>query len=259
MTILPALIQRFFTERLCAQMEASPHTIAGYRDTFRLLLRYASERTGRVPTRLKVEDLDCDLVGEFLTHVETERGNTARSRNTRLAAIRSFFRFVAISEPDYLLQCQRILAMPGKRYARRTVEFLDRTEMDALLTAPDRATWVGRRDHAILMVALQTGLRVSEITGLRRRDVLTGTGAHLRCEGKGRKERCTPLRRETVKVLEVWLKERQGGDSDPLFPTSRGYSVEPRRSRRDRAAAYAGRVAVLPVARRQASSLAQRI
>lgn len=253
MTILPALIQRFFTERLCAQMEASPHTIAGYRDTFRLLLRYASERTGRVPTRLKVEDLDCDLVGEFLTHVETERGNTARSRNTRLAAIRSFFRFVAISEPDYLLQCQRILAMPGKRYARRTVEFLDRTEMDALLTAPDRATWVGRRDHAILMVALQTGLRVSEITGLRRRDVLTGTGAHLRCEGKGRKERCTPLRRETVKVLEVWLKERQGGDSDPLFPTSRGYSVEPRRSRRDRAAAYAGRVAVLPVARRQAS------
>ena len=219
---LPALIQQFFTDRLCTQMEASPNTIAGYRDTFRLLLRFASEQTGRAPTKLKIEDLNSDLVGDFLTHVESERGNTARSRNTRLAAIRSFFRFVAMSEPAYLLHCQRILAMPGKRYVRRTVEFLDRPEMDALLSAPDCSTWVGRRDHAILMVALQTGLRSSELINLRRCDIVIGTGAHIRCEGKGRKQRCTPLRQETLKVLEVWLREQAGTDSDPLFPTFRG-------------------------------------
>ncbi|MBV5346552.1 MAG: site-specific integrase, partial [Rhodoferax sp.] len=194
---LAALIQQFFTDRLCTQMEASPNTIASYRATFRLLLRLASERTGRPPTKLKIEDLNSDLVGDFLVHVESERRNSARSRNTRLAAIRSFFRFVAMSEPAYLLHCQRILAMPGKRYVRRTVEFLDRPEMDALLSAPDCSTWVGRRDHAILMIALQTGLRSSELVNLRRCDIVTGTGAHIRCEGKGRKQRCTPLRQET--------------------------------------------------------------
>lgn len=219
---LPALVQQFFTDRLCAQMEASPNTIAGYRDTFRLLLRFASERTGRVPTKLKIEDLDSEQVGDFLAHVESERRNSARSRNTRLAAIRSFFRFVAMNEPAYMLHCQRILAMPSKRYVRRTVEFLDRAEMDALLAAPDRSTWVGRRDHAILIVALQTGLRASELVNLRRCDIVIGTGAHIRCEGKGRKQRCTPLRQETLKVLEVWLRERAGADSDPFFPTNRG-------------------------------------
>lgn len=219
---LPALVQQFFTDRLSAQMEASPNTIAGYRDTFRLLLRFASERTGRPPTKLKVEDLDSDLVGDFLTHVENERRNSARSRNTRLAAIRSFFRFVAMSQPAYLLHCQKILAMPGKRYVQRVVDFLDRAEMDALLSAPDRSTWAGRRDHALLVVALQTGLRASEIIGLRRCDVVTGTGAHIGCEGKGRKQRCTPLRRDTLQVLEAWLRERAGVDDDPLFPTNRG-------------------------------------
>jgi integrase/recombinase XerD len=219
---LPALIQQFFTDRLCTQMESSPNTIAGYRDTFRLLLRFASEQTGAAPTKLKIEDLDCALVGDFLAHVESERRNSARSRNTRLAAIRSFFRFVAMSEPAYMLHCQRILAMPSKRYVRRTVEFLDRAEMDALLAAPDRSTWIGRRDHAILIVALQTGLRASEIISLRRCDIVIGTGAHVRCEGKGRKQRCTPLRQETIKVLEIWLRERAGADSDPLFPTVRG-------------------------------------
>jgi integrase/recombinase XerD len=219
---LPALIQQFFTDRLSAQMEASPNTIAGYRDSFRLLLRFASEQTGRAPTKLRVEDIDAAIVGDFLAHVESKRNNSARSRNARLAAIRSFFRFVAMSEPAYMLHCQRILAMPSKRYVRRTVEFLDRAEMVALLAAPDRSIWAGRRDHAILVVALQTGLRASELINLRRCDIVTGTGAHLRCEGKGRKQRCTPLRRDTLQVLEAWLSERAGADCDPLFPSNRG-------------------------------------
>jgi site-specific recombinase XerD len=219
---LPALIQQFFTDRLCTQMDASPNTIASYRDTFRLLLQFASEQTGREPTKLTVDDLDCNMVGDFLTHVETQRRNSARTRNTRLAAIRSFFRFVAMTEPAYMHHCQKILAMPGKRYVRLTVEFLDRAEMDALLAAPNLSTWVGRRGHAVLMVALQTGLRSSEIINLRHCDIIIGTGAHIRCEGKGRKQRCTPLRKETVKVLEAWLKEQDGADSDPLFPTNRG-------------------------------------
>jgi integrase/recombinase XerD len=218
----PSLIQQFFTERLSAQMEASPNTIAGYRDTFRLLLRFASEQLGKPPTLLNIEDLHATLVGDFLSHLETTRGNSPRSRNTRLAAIRSFFRFVAMNEPAYLLHCQRILAMPGKRYARRTVDFLDPAEMEALLAVPDRSTWVGRRDYAILTVALQTGLRASELVNLRRSDFVIGTGAHLRCEGKGRKQRCTPLRRETVKMLETWLQERGGTEYDPIFPTRRG-------------------------------------
>jgi integrase/recombinase XerD len=219
---LPTLVQQFFTDRLCTQMAASPNTIASYRDTFRLLLRFASEQTGKAPTQLTVEQVDVTLVGDFLVHVEDKRRNSARSRNARLAAIRSFFRFVAMMEPAHLLHCQKILAMPGKRYVRRTVEFLDRAEMNALLAAPDRSTWAGRRDHAILSVALQTGLRVSEIINLRRRDIVTGTGAHIRCDGKGRKQRCTPLRQEITKVLDVWLRERGGMDDDPLFPTMRG-------------------------------------
>ena len=218
----PTLLQRFFTERLCTQMEASPNTIAGYRDTFRLLLRFASQLRSKTPTQMRIEDLDAALVGDFLVHVETARRNSARSRNTRLAAIRSFFRFVAMNEPAYALHCQRILAIPSKRYVRRVVEFLDQTEMDALLAAPDRSTWVGRRDHAILLLGLQTGLRVSELINLRCQDLVHGTGAHIWCEGKGRKQRCTPLRRETVKILDAWLKERAGSDGDPMFPSIRG-------------------------------------
>jgi|SRR5579859_346625 len=218
----PALLQRFFTDRLCAQMEASANTIAGYRDTFRLLLRFANERTGNAPTRLRIEDLDAELIGDFLLHVETARRNGARSRNTRLSAIRSFFRFVAISEPAHLLHCQQVLAMPDKRHVKRSVTFLDRNEIAALLAAPDRSTWAGRRDHAILLVALQTGLRASELIGLRCQDIVLGKGAHLRCDGKGRKERCTPLRLDTISVLERWLKERRGSADDPLFPSMRG-------------------------------------
>ena len=217
-----ALLQRFFTDRLCTQMEASSHTIAGYRDTFRLLLRFASEQRGSVPTKLGIEDLDADLIGNFLLHVETTRRNGARSRNTRLAAIRSFFRYVAMNEPAWLLHCQRILAIPSKRYVKRTVTFLDAIEIAALLAAPDRSTWAGQRDHVILLVALQTGLRASELIGLRCGDVVLGTGAHIRCLGKGRKERSTPLRRDTAKVLQTWLKERRGAGDQPLFPTTRG-------------------------------------
>lgn len=221
-SLLPSLVQQFFTDRLCTQMNASPNTIAGYRDTFRLLLRYASEKTGKLPTKLALDDIDVELVAGFLSNIETQRGNSARSRNTRLAGIRSFFRFVAMSEPQYMLHCQKILAMPSKRYVRRTVEFLDRDEIDALLCAPDRSTRTGRRDHAILLVALQGGLRASEIIGLRCSDIVFGTGSHIRCEGKGRKQRTTPLRRDAAKVLEAWLKERKGTDDDPLFPSIRG-------------------------------------
>lgn len=218
---LPSLIQRFFTDRLCVQMEASRHTIAGYRDTFRLLLKFASARCGKRPVELAIEDLDAELVAEFLSHGETVRGNCARSRNTRLAAIRSFFRYVAISDPIWLLHCQRILAMPNKRYVRRAVSFLDADEIAALLAAPDRATWVGRRDHALLLLAIQTGLRASELVSLRCGDVVFGTGAHIRCMGKGRKERCTPLRHETAKLLAGWIGNRRD-ESEPLFPSIRG-------------------------------------
>lgn len=220
-TTLPALVQCFFTDRLCVQMEASPNTIAGYRDTFRLLLRFASARHKKQPGKLSVEDIDADLIGEFLTHGEMVRGNSARSRNTRLAAIRSFFRYVAMTDPTRLLQCQRILAMPSKRYVKREVTFLDAQEIAALLEAPDRTTWAGRRDHVLLLLAIQTGLRASELVNLRCGDVVFGSGAHIRCIGKGRKERCTPIRRETAKSLTTWI----GNCSDasrPLFPSIRG-------------------------------------
>jgi len=219
---LPALLQTFFTERLMTQMEASPNTIGGYRDTFRLLLLFASQQTGKQPTNIQIEDLDITLVGDFLTHLESGRGNSARSRNTRLAAIRSFFRFVAMNEPSLMFQCQQILALPSKRYVRRTVDFLDRIEMEALAAAPDRSTWIGRRDHVLLTLALQTGLRASELINLRCGDVITGTGPHIRCLGKGRKQRSTPLRQDTLKMVETWLKERGGNDQDPLFPTQSG-------------------------------------
>jgi site-specific recombinase XerD len=218
----PTLLQRFFTDRLLTQMEASRHTIASYRDTFRLLIRFASARCGKPPTKLGIEDLDADMIGDFLVHVETARANTARSRNTRLAAIRSFFRYVAMSDPAWLLHCQCVLAMPNKRYIKRSVTFLDAQEITALLAAPNRSTWAGRRDQILLLVTLETGLRASELIGLRCGDAVFGTGAHIRCLGKGRKERCTPLRRETAKALQLWIKERRGDPDQPLFPSIRG-------------------------------------
>ena len=216
------LVQAFFTDRLLRQRRASPHTVAGYRDTFRLLLRFAKQRLGKAPSKLSLADLDAPFVGDFLDHIEKERGNGARSRNTRLAAIHSFFHYVSFQEPAHAEQCRRVLAIPSKRYQRRQIEYLTAAEIDALLTAPDRTTWIGRRDRALLLVAIQSGLRVSELVGLRREDVVLGTGAHVCCEGKGRKQRCTPLRQEAVEVMAQWLRECPGEPAAPAFPSSRG-------------------------------------
>ena len=221
-TTFSGLVQAFFTDRLLRQRGASPHTVAGYRDTFRLLLRFAKERLGKAPSKLSLTDLDAAFVGDFLDHLEKARGNGARSRNTRLAAIHSFFRYVSFQEPASAEQCRRILAIPSKRYQRRLIEYLTAEEIDALLAAPDRTTWIGRRDRALLLVGIQTGLRVSELIGLRRSDIILGAGAHVRCEGKGRKQRCTPLRPEAVEVLAQWLHECPAEPTAPAFPSSRG-------------------------------------
>jgi len=221
-TNLSGLVQAYFTDRLLRQRGASPHTVAGYRDTFRLLLRFATQRLRKAPSKLSLEDLDTPFVGDFLDHLEKQRGNGARSRNTRLAAIHSFFHYVSFQEPAHADQCRRVLAIPSKRYERRQIEYLTSAEIDALLAAPDRTTWMGRRDRTLLLVGIQTGLRVSELIGLRREDVVLGTGAHLTCEGKGRKQRCTPLRQEAVEVLAQWLRECPDDPVAPVFPSSRG-------------------------------------
>ena len=217
-----ALLQGFFTERLLRQMRASPNTVSGYRDAFRLLIRFATDRLKKTPSNLTIEDLDPSLVIDFLEHLEVERGNIARTRNNRLAAIRSFFHYVAMSEPAHALRCQRMLAIPQKRSQKTTIEFLQREEIEALVAAPDPATWIGRRDRTLLLLMLQTGLRVSETTSLRGNSAVLGAGAHVRCEGKGRKCRCTPLRRDAVTGLRAWLDELRPGPEDPLFPSSRG-------------------------------------
>jgi integrase/recombinase XerD len=222
---LPVLIQAFFMDRLMQQRQASPHTLASYRDTFRLLLQYAQRRLGKTPSNLTVPELDTPLLGTFLEHLERERKNSARSRNVRLAAIHSFFRYVALHAPEHSAVAQRVLAMPSKRYLRGPIAFLTSVEVDALLAAPDLTTWSGRRDRALLMLAVQTGLRAAELTGLRCEDIVLGSGAHVRCEGKGRKRRCTPLRKDTVLVLRSWLRERQGQPAEPVFPTTRGTAL----------------------------------
>jgi integrase/recombinase XerD len=197
MSDLAPLLQGFFTDKLMLQRQASPNTVAAYRDTFTLLLGFVHTRTGRHPAQLSVADLDAPTIGEFLQHLETSRGNTASTRNARLAAIHSFFHYAVLRVPEH-------------------------TALDALIAAPDKTTWTGRRDHALLLVAVHTGLRVSELVNLKLHDAQLGTGAHVRCHGKGRKDRCTPLTRPTVTVLRSWLRERGGHGSDPLFPTRRG-------------------------------------
>jgi len=217
-----ALLQGFFSDRLQRQMRASPHTIAGYRDSFRLLLGYAKERLRKEPSALTIQDLDAPFMLDFLDSLEKKRENTARTRNTRLAAVRSFFRYVAMNEPAHALHCQRILTIPGKRHQKKMVEFLCREEIEALVAAPDTSSWIGRRDRTILLVLVQTGLRISELTGLRPADVVLGTGAHVRCEGKGRKCRCTPLRRDAETAIKAWLEEQHATAEASLFPSSRG-------------------------------------
>ncbi len=219
---LPPLLQTFFTDRLMRERAASPNTIASYRDTFRMLLRFAEQRLEQPPSGLKLSDLNAPFIGSFLHHLEEECGATARTRNQRLAAIRSFFLYVSYLEPAYSDLIQRVLAIPSKRQDRALVEFLTRVETEALLEAPDRSTWSGRRDHALLLLTLQTGLRVSEVTGLRCQDLHLSAGPHVRCFGKGRKERCTPLTRQTVQILRAWLRERAGAPAEPLFPNARG-------------------------------------
>jgi site-specific recombinase XerD len=225
MNTLAPILQAFFTDRLLHQRNASPHTIAAYRDTMRLLLTFALKRTGKQPYNLDLSDLDAPLIGAFLEHLERERSNTVRTRNARLAAIHSLFRFAALDHPEDAELIQRVLAIPPKCSDRALVTHLTEPEVDALLTAPDRATWTGRRDHALLLLAIQTGLRASELTGLRCDDVHLGTGAHISCHGKGRKDRITPLTPATVAVLRVWLTERAGQPIDPLFPTQKGHRL----------------------------------
>ena len=221
MSALAPVMEGFFTERLIGQRRASPHTVASYRDTFRLLLGFAQRHTGKPPAKLDLEDLDAVLVGAFLDHLEVERRNSARTRNNRLAAIHSLFAYAALRHPEHAALIQRVLAIPAKRTDRQLVSFLTDHEVDALLAAPDRETWVGRRDHALLLVAIQTGLRVSELTALACGDIEFGAGAHLRCHGKGRKERITPLTTEACAVLRVWLAERSGQPDDVVFPSRR--------------------------------------
>jgi site-specific recombinase XerD len=225
MSALAPTLQAFFTERLIGQRQASPNTVAAYRDTMRLLLCFAAQRAGKQPSQLQIEDLDAPLVGEFLDHLEHERGNGVRTRNARLAAIRSLFRFAALRHPEHAAAIERVLAIPPKRFERSLVTFLSEPELDALLAAPDLGTWTGRRDHALLMLAAQTGLRASELTGLDCGDAQLGKGAHVSCLGKGRKQRITPLTTATAAVVSSWLAERGGQAAEPLFPTSVGRAL----------------------------------
>lgn len=222
MSALAPLLQAFFTDRLVGQRGASGNTIAAYRDTFRLLLAFTATRTGKKPSGLDIADLDAPLIGAFLDHLEHERDNQTRTRNNRLAAIHSLFGYAALRHPEHAATIQRVLAIPAKRCQRNLVTWLTQAEVDALLAAPDRSTWAGRRDHAMLVLAVQTGLRISELIGLTIADTRLGVGAHVHCLGKGRKERATPLTPLTVQVLRVWLTERGGDLHDPLFPTNTG-------------------------------------
>jgi site-specific recombinase XerD len=218
----PTLLESFFIERLMRQRKASPHTVASYRDTFRLLVSFAQRRLKKLPSELAIDDLDTPFLGDFLDHLEQQRHNSARSRNARLAAIHSFFRYAMLHEPQHAAVAQRVLAMPSKRYTRRPIAFLTPPEVDALLAVADANTWAGQRDRTLLLVAVQTGLRAAELLGLRCKDVMLGCGAHLYCHGKGRKERCTPLRKDTVGALRSWLCRRRGQPDEPLFPSARG-------------------------------------
>jgi site-specific recombinase XerD len=216
------VLEKFFIQRLMHQRQASVHTIASYRDTFRLLLEFVQRRRHKAPSTLAREDIDVPLVLDFLDEQEQVRGVTARTRNLRLTAVHSFFRYAAFEMPSHAAHIQRVLAIPAKRFSRALVPFLSRQEVDALLATPDQHTWSGRRDHAMLLLAVQTGLRLSELTGLQREDLHIGAGAHVRVLGKGRKERCTPLSKNTRAVLAAWIREPPRATNQPLFPNARG-------------------------------------
>jgi len=225
LTTLAPTLQAFFTDRLARHRQASPHTIAAYRDALKLLLVFAARHTGKQPSQLQITDLDAPVIGAFLDHLESGRGNGVRTRNARLAAVHALFRFAALRHPEHAAVIQRILAIPPKRFDRRLVTYLTEPEATALLAAPDTATWTGRRDHALLVLAVQTGLRVSELTALTYADVRLGTGAHVNCLGKGRKQRITPLTSTTTAVISAWLTERRAAPTDPLFPSRHGTAM----------------------------------
>ncbi len=222
MTALAPTLQAFFTDRLASQRGASPNTVAAYRDAFRLLLRFTSGRARKQPCDLDIGDVDAPTVAAFLEHLERDRHNSVRTRNNRLAAIHSLFGYAALRHPEHAASIQRVLAIPAKRFERNLVTYLTDEEVGALLGACDKTTWTGRRDHAMFVLAIQTGLRISELAGLTVADVALGTGAHVHTLGKGRKERRTPLVPLTVAMLKAWLTERQGSPRGPLFPTSTG-------------------------------------
>jgi len=214
------LVQSFFTQRLMHQRNASPHTIKSYRDTFCLLIKFAQVYLGKPPSKFALSDIDAPLITAFLDDLEKERGISARSRNVRLAAIRSFFRYAALEAPTQSAQIQRVLSVPSKRHTRAVISFLTKTEVEALLAAPDKTCWTGRRDYALLLLALQTGLRLSELTALTRDDFVLGRTAYVRVLGKGRKERATPLTKQTSEVVKAWMQE--SASHAVLFPSTRG-------------------------------------
>lgn len=216
------LCQSFFSKRLMAQRKASPHTVSAYAQTFRLLMTYAQKRLDTPPSKLSLAKLDAPFVADFLDDLESNRSNGVRSRNARLASLRSFYHYAALEVPQRAGLIQRVLAIPYKRLTRRLVAYLTRSEVEALLASVDKSTWIGRRNYALLLVTVQTGLRLSEITGLQQKDAVLGPAAYVRCEGKGRKERCTPLTKPAVAVLKAWIKEQGGDQSSFLFPSSRG-------------------------------------
>ena len=222
---LAPTLQAFFTDRLIRQRRVSAHTIAAYRDTLRLLLSYAADQTGKKPHSLDLADLDAPLIGAFLQHLEHDRHNSARTRNARLAAIHSLFSYAALRHPEHAATIGRVLAIPPHRFERNLVTFLTEAEAQALLAACDRRSWTGKRDHAMLLLAIQTGLRISELRALTVDDVRFGPGPHVHTVGKGRKERCTPLLPATVKILKTWLRERGGAPGEPLFPTRTGTAL----------------------------------
>jgi integrase/recombinase XerD len=225
MSTLAPILEAFFTDRLLRQRQASTHTVAAYRDTWRLLLCFAARHTGKQPAQLDLNDLDAPVIGAFLEHLQQVRGNSVATRNARLAAVHSLFRYAVLRAPEHAALIQRVLAIPDKRTDRALVCFLTRDETDALLASPDQSTRIGRRDRALLITAVQTGLRVSELTALSVADVHLGAGAHIRCHGKGRKDRVTPLTTHTRDVLHAWINELGGKPNDPLFPSHRGTNL----------------------------------
>ena len=219
---IAVLLETFFTDHLTTQRQVSQHTIASYRDTFRLLLEFAQRELHKPPAVLTIDDLSVSFVKKFLFHLESTRAVSARTRNQRLAAIRSCFRFAALYLPEKSHLIQQVLALPSKRYKRTLISFLTEEEVTALLAAPDTSLWSGKRDYTLMLLAIQTGLRVSEITGIRRADLHLGSGAHVRCFGKGRKERCTPLTKQTAAALISWLRHIPDRESEPVFGSMRG-------------------------------------